>query len=118
MFKLADGSLRLIVQGLGRVQLDRIVEAQPFITAEVHQAEETAGEEDRLEVDALQRNIKNNFQQVVSLSPLLSDDLQSLAANTSEPGKLADFIASSLATIPTATKQQVLDTLDIPHPPE
>ena len=113
MFKLADGSLRLIVQGLGRVQLDRIVEAQPFITAEVHQAEETAGEEDRLEVDALQRNIKNNFQQVVSLSPLLSDDLQSLAANTSEPGKLADFIASSLATIPTATKQQVLDTLDI-----
>ena len=113
MFKLADGSLRLIVQGLGRVQLDRIVETQPFITAEVHQAEETAGEEDRLEVDALQRNIKNNFQQVVSLSPLLSDDLQSLAANTSEPGKLADFIASSLATIPTATKQQVLDTLDI-----
>ena len=113
MFKLADGSLRLIVQGFGRVQLDRIVETQPFITAEVHQAEETAGEENRLEVDALQRNIKNNFQQVVSLSPLLSDDLQSLAANTSEPGKLADFIASSLATIPTATKQQVLDTLDI-----
>ena len=113
MFKLADGSLRLIVQGLARVQLDRIVEAQPFIVAEVHQAEEIASEDDRLEVDALQRNIKNNFQQVVSLSPLLSDDLQSLAANTSEPGKLADFIASSLATIPTSTKQQVLETLDI-----
>ena len=113
MFKLADGSLRLIVQGLARVQLDRIVETQPCILADVHLPKEVAKDKDRLEVDALQRNIKNNFQQVVSLSPLLSDDLQSLAANTSEPGKLADFIASSLATIPTETKQQVLETLDI-----
>ena len=113
MFKLADGSLRLIVQGLARVHLDQIAEAQPFIIADIHEAEEVARDEDRLEVDALQRNIKNNFQQVVSLSPLLSDDLQSLAANISEPGKLADFIASSLTTIPTATKQQVLETLDV-----
>jgi hypothetical protein len=35
----------------------------------------------------------------VSLSPLLSDDLQALAANITDPGKLADFIASSLTTI-------------------
>ncbi len=113
MFKLADGSLRLIVQGLTRVTLDRIVEVDPFIVADVHAADESVRDEDQLEVDALQRNIKNNFQQVVSLSPLLSDDLQSLAANISEPGKLADFIASSLTTIPTATKQNVLETLDI-----
>ena len=113
MFKLADGSLRLIVQGLTRVTLDQIVEVHPFIVADVHAADESVRDEDQLEVDALQRNIKNNFQQVVSLSPLLSDDLQSLAANISEPGKLADFIASSLTTIPTATKQNVLETLDI-----
>ena len=113
MFKLADGSLRLIVQGLRRVTLDSIAESDPFIVADVHAADESVRDEDQLEVDALQRNIKNNFQQVVSLSPLLSDDLQSLAANISEPGKLADFIASSLTTIPTATKQGVLETLDI-----
>ena len=113
MFKLADGSLRLIVQGLTRVYLDGLVSTHPYITGEVHAADETLGDEDELEVDALQRNIKNNFQQVVSLSPLLSDDLQSLAANISEPGKLADFIASSLTTIPTATKQEVLATLEI-----
>jgi ATP-dependent Lon protease len=113
MFKLADGSLRLIVQGFARVNLDQVQETEPFIRADVSEAEEVVRDEDHLEVDALQRNIKNNFQQVVSLSPLLSDDLQSLAANISESGKLADFIASSLTTIPTATKQQVLETLDI-----
>ena len=113
MFKLPDGSLRLIVQGLARVELDGIVQSQPFIIGSVHEAAELAHEDDRLEIDALQRNIKNNFQQVVSLSPLLSDDLQALSGNIGEPGKLADFIASSLTTIPTGAKQQVLDTLDV-----
>ena len=49
----------------------------------------------------------------MSLSPLLSDDLQTLATNITEPGRLADFIASSLSTISTAVKQEVLETLDI-----
>jgi ATP-dependent Lon protease len=113
MFRLPDGSLRLIVQGLARIRLDRLVQNRPYLRAVVTQADEVLRDEDHLEIDALQRNIKSNFQQVVSLSPLLSDDLQSLAANITDPGKLADFIASSLATIGTAVKQEVLETLDI-----
>src|SRR5919202_1333839 len=74
MFKLPDGSLRLIVQGLQRLTLDEIVESQPYLRAEVHSAEEDTNDADRLEIDALAHNIKTNFQQVVSLSPLLSDD--------------------------------------------
>jgi ATP-dependent Lon protease len=113
MFKLPDGSLRLIVQGLARVRLDRVVQTRPYLRAAVSAAEEVLRDEDHLEIDALQRNIKGNFQQVVSLSPLLSDDLQALAANITDPGKLADFIASSLTTIGTPGKQEVLETLDI-----
>ncbi|MDP7295483.1 MAG: endopeptidase La [Vicinamibacterales bacterium] len=113
MFKLPDGSLRLIVQGLERVSLVGLATAHPYLRAEVKRAEDVIGDEDRLEIDALQRNIKTNFQQVVSLSPLLSDDLQVLASNIDEAGKLADFIASSLTTIPTSVKQEVLETLDI-----
>ena len=79
----------------------------------VSQAAEALNDDDRLEIDALLRNIKTNFQQVVSLSPLLSDDLQTLASNIAEPGRLADFIASSLTTIATPVKQEVLETLDV-----
>src|SRR6266513_1908234 len=113
MFKLPDGSLRLIVQGLSRLTLDEIVSTHPYLRAKVTAAVEGTTEADALEIDALARNIKTNFQQVVSLSPLLSDDLQTLATNISEPGRLADFIASSLSTISTAVKQDVLETLDI-----
>src|SRR5580765_6830758 len=113
MFKLPDGSLRLIVQGLTRLTLDEVVATHPYLRARVHAAAEDSNEGDRLEIDALARNIKTNFQQVVSLSPLLSDDLQTLATNITEPGRLADFIASSLTTIGTSVKQDVLETLDI-----
>ena len=113
MFKLPDGSLRLIVQGLARLTLDDVVSTQPYLRARVSAATEDTNDADRLEIDALARNIKTNFQQVVSLSPLLSDDLQTLAMNITEPGRLADFIASSLSTISTTVKQEVLETLDI-----
>tara|TARA_B100000686_G_scaffold110382_1_gene117534 strand:+ start:2598 stop:5045 length:2448 start_codon:yes stop_codon:yes gene_type:complete len=113
MFKLPDGSLRLIVQGLARVSLQSVIERTPFIRAAVSSAEESISDSDRLEIDALLRNINNNFQQVVSLSPLLSDDLQALSGNIAEPGKLTDFIASSLTTLATSDKQEILETLDL-----
>jgi ATP-dependent Lon protease len=113
MFKLPDGSLRLIVQGLARLSLDEVVQTRPYLRARTSQAREALNDADRLEIDALMRNIKTSFQSVVSLSPLLPDDLQTLASNMTEPGRLADFIASSLTTIATAVKQEVLETLDV-----
>jgi ATP-dependent Lon protease len=113
MFKLPDGSLRIIVQGLARVRLGELVTVRPYLRAGVEEAAEEQLDRDRLEIDALQRNIKTNFQQIVSLSPLMSDDLQTLATNISEPGRLADFIASNLGSISTETRQQVLELLDV-----
>jgi ATP-dependent Lon protease len=113
MFKLPDGSLRLIVQGLARLRLEEVTETRPYLRGRVAPAIETLVETDRLEIDALLRNIKTSFQKVVSLSPLLSEDLQTLAANITEPGRLSDFIASSLSTIATPIKQEALETLDI-----
>ncbi len=115
MFKLPDGSLRLIVQGLARITLDRVVAAQPYLRAAVTEAPSFLKPEDSTEVDALQRNVRSTFQQVVQLSPVLSDDLNGLAANIAEPGRLADFIASSLSTLSTTVKQELLETPDIHH---
>ena len=113
MFKLPDGSLRLIVQGLARLHLDEVSTVKPYLRAHVSLAPETGADAEHLEIDAMLRNIRTNFQQVVSLSPLLSDDLQTLSTNITDPGRLADFIASSLTTISTAVKQEVLETRDV-----
>ena len=113
MFKLPDGSLRLIVQGLTRIRFERAPATRPYLRAEISEAPEGLQETDALEIDALQRNVRANFQQVVQLSPVLSEDLTALAANIADPGRVADFIASSLSTIGTAAKQQLLENLDV-----
>src|SRR5438874_861565 len=53
MFKLPDGSLRLIVQGLARLKLDEVVSSEPYLRARVSAAIEDLKDDDRLEIDAL-----------------------------------------------------------------
>src|SRR5438105_3827108 len=65
------------------------------------------------EVEALQRNVLTLFQQIVAGSPTLSDELSTVAMNVEEPGRLVDFIASSLPSLSTADKQDVLETTDV-----
>src|SRR5580658_7295432 len=60
MFKLPDGSLRLIVQGLARLTLEQVVSTDPYLRARVSTATEDTNDIDRLEIDALARNIKTN----------------------------------------------------------
>src|SRR4029079_5283525 len=79
MFKLPDGSLRIIVQGLARVRLTEVLQQGPYLRGRVVSAPHVQLGADRLEIDALQRNIKTIFQQVVSMSLFMSDDLQALA---------------------------------------
>jgi ATP-dependent Lon protease len=70
-------------------------------------------EEKSIEIEALTRNAMATFQRIVSFSPLLSDELQALVMNISDPGRLADFIASSLPSLTTENKQDILETLDV-----
>jgi ATP-dependent Lon protease len=113
MFKLPDGSLRLIVQGLARVKLDAVVSSSPYLRAQIVEVAEVVPDITAVEVDALIRNIRTNFQQIVQLSPVLSEDLSTLVANIAEPGRLADFIASSLSTVTTVIKQELLEAADV-----
>src|ERR1700757_2087122 len=65
------------------------------------------------EIEALQRNVLTLFQQIVAGSPTLSDELSTVAMNIEEPGRLVDFIASSLPSLSTADKQDILETSDV-----
>jgi ATP-dependent Lon protease len=54
--------------------------------------------------------VSAQFQQIVSESPTLSDELRTIAANIEEPARLVDFVASSLPFLTTENKQQLLET--------
>jgi len=81
MFKLPDGSLRLIVQGLARIRLDEVTARTPYLRGRISELPDIVAEAGNVETDALVRNIRTNFQHIVELSPVLSEDLSTLVAN-------------------------------------
>ena len=110
--KQADGSLRLIVQGLGRYRLLDVVEHEPFLRARVEAIEEATPASD-LELEALVRSVRTLFEKVVTLTPGLPDELINVVGSTEAPGALADLIAATLPTLANDLKQQLLETSDV-----
>ena len=111
MLKFPDGSYRLLVQGVARVRLEEILTEDPFIRARIRPIEEEC-DLDSVEVEALTRNLSQQFNALVGESARLSDDLQVLVANLDDPSKLADLVASNLE-LDVEGKQAVLEALDV-----
>jgi ATP-dependent Lon protease len=112
--KMPNQSLFVFAEGLERVHLGEFTQLQPFMNAHyVVMPESTTTVVATSEVEALQRNVLTLFQQIVAGSPTLSDELSTVAMNIDEPGRLVDFIASSLPSLSTPDKQDTLETLDI-----
>ena len=110
--KMPNQSLFVFAEGLERVRLADFAQLSPFMRAQVVSVPETIPPKDS-EIEALQRNVLTLFQQIVAGSPTLSDELSTVAMNIEEPGRLVDFIASSLPSLSTADKQDTLETTDV-----
>jgi ATP-dependent Lon protease len=110
--KMPNQSLFVFAEGLERVRLSEFTQLAPFMRARVDSVAESVPPKSS-EVEALQRNVLTLFQQIVAGSPTLSDELSTVAMNIEEPGRLVDFIASSLPSLSTADKQDVLETTDV-----
>src|SRR6202048_2330134 len=110
--KMPNQSLFVFAEGLERVRLVEFAQLAPFMRARVDSVPEAIPPKSS-EVEALQRNVLTLFQQIVAGSPTLSDELSTVAMNIDEPGRLVDFIASSLPSLSTADKQDTLETTDV-----
>jgi ATP-dependent Lon protease len=109
---MPNQSLFVFTEGTERVKLGEFAQLEPFMMAAVdHLPEVDPGKS--AELEALQRNVIAQFQQIVTTSPTLSDELQTIALNIEDPGRLVDFIASSLPFLATTDKQELLETPDV-----
>src|SRR6201985_1311935 len=110
--KMPNQSLFVFTEGNERGHLNEFAQLTPFMTAE-YEAIADVEPQQSPEAEALQRNVVSQFQPIGTSSPTLSDDLQTIAINIDEPGRLADFIASSLPFLTTTDKQELLETPDV-----
>ena len=111
--KMPNQSLFVFAEGLERVRLGEFTQLAPFMSAHYQVLPEGTAPSVTSEIEALQRNVLTLFQQIVAGSPTLSDELSTVAMNIDEPGRLVDFIASSLPSLSTPDKQDTLETLEV-----
>ncbi len=110
--KMPNGNVVIFLEGLQRVQVAELVTLRPYMRARVEPQPDIIGEVDA-ELEALQRNAQELFRDVVGHSPQLSDDLQSVALNIDDPGRLADFIAGTLPSLSTLVRQELIETPNV-----
>ncbi len=110
MLRFPDNSTRILVQGLSRIKVIKFIQHEPYFRAKVKQLKNMG--EINLEVDALTRNIVNQFQKIMTLMPNLSDELPIAIMNIDDPGRLADLLVSNL-NLSLKEKQEILELLNI-----
>src|SRR5579885_2893642 len=112
VIRMPNQNLFIFCEGVSRMRVLEFTALEPFLRGKIEPIREQEPEMTP-ELEALRQNAISVFQQIVALSPSLSDDLQSIAANIGEIGRLADFMAASLPTLSTAERQEVLNELDV-----
>jgi ATP-dependent Lon protease len=110
MIKVPDGTLRILVQGLGRVRLERAVEEDPYLLGEFATVPDDL--EETPEVEALTRNVQTLFGRLIELVPYLPEELRLAAANVDDPRALCNLVASTLRLKPEE-KQELLELANV-----
>jgi ATP-dependent Lon protease len=110
MIRVPDGTLRILVQGLRRVRLTRVVQDDPYLVGEFEELPDVITREK--EIAALSRNVEALFSRIIALVPYLPDELQLAATNAEDPSALANLIATTMR-LKTSEKQELLEEADV-----
>jgi ATP-dependent Lon protease len=109
--RVPKDNLLLFCEGISRARVLEFTGTEPFLRARIERIVEIEPPSTP-EMEALRQNVVSLFQQIVTASPNMSDDLASSALHITEPGKLADFIAGNLPALEHAERQRLVEMLD------
>ena len=112
MVRMPNGNVVAFLEGLDRIRVLEVVGLTPFMKARADVQPDLENQKEA-ELTALERNVQELFREVVARSPQLSDDLQTEVMNIDSPGRLADFVASTLPSLSTMVRQELLETFSV-----
>jgi len=110
MLKLPDGTLKVLVEGLGRVSILNAFQEDDFIKASAQELSSNDLLED--ESDALMRSTTNLFEQYVNLSKKIPSEVIATVTAIEDGNRLADTVASHMS-LSLEQKQEVLEIADL-----
>jgi len=110
MLKLPDGTVKVLVEGIERIQLTKFFDSGDFWSAEskIIKSKET---KDKKSI-ALMRTLFSQFDQYVKLNKKIPPELLTTLSSIEEPGRMADSIAANL-NLKLTDKQKLLECINV-----
>ena len=112
MLKIQGDAVRVLVEGQYRAVMSGIATEEPYIMAEITEAEIVPADPQEIEVQALMRSVLYAFDDYMELNPGIKDEVYELISAIEEPDIFADTVAMQMDSKVTA-KQEVLEAFDV-----
>ena len=110
LLKLPDGTVKVLVEGQARVQINDFLENDVFFEATAEYLSEIPG--DATTIEALLRSVGDEFERYAKVKKNIPEEALSAVSETDEPARLADLVAGHLG-VEVDQKQELLETLSV-----
>ncbi|HEX4343835.1 MAG TPA: endopeptidase La [Verrucomicrobiae bacterium] len=110
MLKFPDNTVRVLIEGLWRIRIKSYSKTEPYLTAKFDLLPDER--EESVEITAMMRNAQGQFQEIVKLSPALSEQVKIAALNTEDPGHFTDLVAVNL-NLSLEERQSLIETASV-----
>ena len=112
MLKIQGDAVRVLVDGQYRAKLEYVLEEEPFIKAEISEADIIDADPEDIETEALMRCVLDTFDEYMSLNTSVKEEVYDLISSIKEPDIFADTIAMQM-NIRISDKQEILEAFDV-----
>ena len=112
MLKIQGDAIRVMVEGQYRAVLSRIENEDPYILAEIEEAEIIPADAEAVETKALMRSVQFAFEEYMGLAGNIKEEIYELIMSITEPDIFADTVAMQLE-LKLSAKQEILEELDV-----
>ena len=111
MRKLSDGRVKILIQGVAKGRIKKFNRAEPAFDVAVEKIPDHVDPTSPVEIEAMIRTAKEQLEKIIALGRMLSPDILLVLDDVTEPGRLADLIASNIG-LKVTDAQRVLETQD------
>ncbi len=112
MLRLPGDTIRVLVEGISRGRIEEFIFEVPYFKCRIKAISEQEFDDIPPKIEALMRAVLSSFEEYISYSPRISQEVYPSVASVEQPGRLADVVTSHL-DIKTEEKQQILEAFDV-----
>lgn len=111
MRKLPDGRVKVLIQGVAKGKILSYTKSDPYFEVTCEKIPETPVPGSPIEYEAMLRTAKEHLEKIIALGRMLSPDILLVLDDVTDPGRMADLIASNMG-LKVTDAQKVLETND------